>query len=70
MVAVRWNRGPFVVGPVSVLCRDMQNLWMVFSSVVLTFCPWYIGQCASIWREVLFDIRFLPDADIVGHVKI
>ena len=42
---------------------------LVFASVVLAFCPWYVGQCACVWHEVLFNVRFVPVVDIVGHVN-
>ena len=41
----------------------------VLASIVSAFCPWYVAQCASVWREVLLNVRFVLAADIVGHVN-
>ena len=61
MIAVRWNRGPFVVGPVRVLCWDMQNLW----TVSLCFPPWFLHFVPGMSANVhLVGVRFYSTLDL------
>ena len=69
---VQWNHGPFFSGSngcfVSGYAKFVDGVFML-ASMICAFCPWYAGQRVSVSNGVVFDDRFLPVIDVVGHVN-
>ena len=58
------SNGCFVLGYV----RFVDGVFML-ASIFCALCPLYAGQRVSVSNEVLFDDRFVPVTDVVGHAN-